>query len=55
MAGAINIILKDAPRVSQRDLRLGAGYSAVRPTPSATFTYGERMGNVSVSVPALGL
>jgi len=51
VAGAINIILKDAPRVSQRDLRLGAGYSAVRPTPSTTFTYGERMGNVSVSVP----
>ncbi|MFY7864283.1 MAG: TonB-dependent receptor plug domain-containing protein [Roseateles sp.] len=51
VAGAINIILKDAPRVSQRDLRLGAGYNAVRPTPSATFTYGERIGNVSLSVP----
>lgn len=51
VAGAINIILKDAPRISQRDLRLGVGYSAVRPTPSATFTYGERVGGVSMSVP----
>ena len=51
VAGAINIILKDAPRVSQRDLRLGLGYNAVRPTPSATFTYGERVGGWSFSLP----
>jgi len=51
VAGAINIILKDAPRISQRDLRLGVGYSAVRPTPSATFTLGERLGGVNLSLP----
>ena len=51
VAGAINIVLKDAPRVSQRDLRLGMGYSAVRPTPSATFTFGERVGGWSLSLP----
>lgn len=51
VAGAINIILKEAPRVSQRDLRLGLGYSAVRPTPSGSFTYGERQGGLSVTVP----
>jgi len=51
VAGAINIILKDAPRVSQRDLRLGLGYSAVRPTPSLNFTYGERVGGVAMSLP----
>ena len=34
VAGAINIILKDAPRVAQRDLRLGLGYNAVRPPPA---------------------
>ncbi|WP_428509524.1 TonB-dependent receptor plug domain-containing protein [Roseateles sp.] len=51
VAGAINIILKDAPRISQRDLRLGIGYSAVRPTPSATFTLGEKIGSAAVSVP----
>ena len=51
VAGTINIILKDAPRVSQRDLRLGTGYSAVRPTGSGTFTYGERAGGVGLSLP----
>jgi len=51
VAGAINIILKDAPKVSQRDLRLGVGYNAVRPTASASFTYGERSGGVSMSLP----
>ena len=51
VAGAINIILKEAPKVSQRDLRLGLGYSAVRPTLSASFTYGERQGGLALSVP----
>ncbi|MDT8998581.1 TonB-dependent receptor [Paucibacter sp. APW11] len=51
VAGAINIILKEAPRVSQRDLRVGVGYSAQRPTPSATFTYGERIGALALSLP----
>ncbi len=51
VAGTINIILKDAPKVSQRDLRLGLGYNAVRPTPSATFTYGERAGGLAFSLP----
>ena len=51
VAGAINIILKDAPKVSQRDVRLGVGYSAVRPTASASFTYGERAGGLSMSLP----
>ncbi len=51
VAGAINIILKEAPRLSQRDLRLGAGYNIEHPVPSATFTFGERYGPVSLSVP----
>ncbi|WP_377152499.1 TonB-dependent receptor plug domain-containing protein [Roseateles sp. UC29_93] len=51
VAGAINIILKEAPKMSQRDLRVGAGYNINHPVPSATFTYGERFGPVSVSVP----
>jgi iron complex outermembrane receptor protein len=51
VAGAINIILKEAPKVSQRDLRLGLAYNAVRPTPSASFTYGERQGGLSLSLP----
>lgn len=51
VAGAINIILKDAPRVSQRDLRLGVGYSHERPTPNANFTLGETLGPLAVSLP----
>lgn len=51
VAGAINIILKEAPRVSQRDLRVGAGYNINHPVPSGTFTFGEKLGPVSVSVP----
>ena len=51
VAGAINIILKDAPRVSQRDLRVGLGYNAVRPRPSLNFTYGERAGGLGLSLP----
>ena len=51
VAGAINIVLKDAPKVSQRDLRLGLGYSAVRPTASGSFTYGERTGGLALSLP----
>ena len=51
VAGAINIILKEAPRVSQRDLRLSGGYNTHRPTASANFTFGERLGALSVSLP----
>ncbi|HEY4079612.1 MAG TPA: TonB-dependent receptor [Burkholderiaceae bacterium] len=51
VAGAINIILKDPPKVRQRDLRLSMSYNAARPTPAATFTYGERKGGLSYSIP----
>jgi len=51
VAGAINIILKDAPKTTQRDLRLNSSYSAVRPGASGSFTYGERQGGFSYSLP----
>jgi iron complex outermembrane receptor protein len=51
VAGAINIILKDPPKQTQLDLRLGMQYNADHPTPSATFTYGEKKGGLSFSVP----
>jgi len=51
VAGAINIILKDAPKVTQRDLRLNTSYSAVRPGASGSYTYGEKKGDVSYSLP----
>lgn len=54
VAGAINIILKDAPRVSQRDLRVGMNYNIEHPVPNATFTFGEKLGPVSLSLPLSG-
>ncbi|QPF74977.1 TonB-dependent receptor [Roseateles sp. DAIF2] len=54
IAGTINIILKDAPRQSQRDLRLGMGYNYDEPRPSFTATYGERFGNLSMVLPVSG-
>ena len=55
VAGAINIILKDAPRRSQRDLRLGVGYAAQRLAGNLNITLGETLGrafgNAAVSLP----
>ena len=51
VAGAINIILKEAPKSSQRDLRMGMGYSVDRPTVSGSFTVGEKCGGLSLSLP----
>ena len=51
VAGAINIILKEAPKTTQKDLRVGFGYNAVRPTPGANFTYGSRQGGFAYSLP----
>ncbi len=51
VAGAINIILKDAPKVSQRDLRAMLGYSVDKPTVSGSFTIGEKWNGFSLSLP----
>lgn len=51
VAGAINVILKEPPRISQRDLRLGVSYGAERPTVNANLTLGERVGAFSMSLP----
>ena len=51
VAGTINIILREAPRQRQRELRLGVGYSQQRPTGSFNGTYGDRLGDVSLALP----
>jgi outer membrane receptor for ferrienterochelin and colicins len=51
VAGSINIILKDAPKVSQRDLRIGMGYNTDRPTLGGTFTFGEKWDGIALSLP----
>ena len=51
VAGSINIVLKQPPKVAQRDLRVGLGYNAIRPTPNFNFTYGESSGGLAYSLP----
>ncbi len=51
IAGTINIILKDAPRRSQRDLRLGLSSGLGRPQGNLNFTLGEAKGALSASLP----
>ena len=51
VAGTINIILKDAPRRSQRTLRLGLGDGRDRPMANANLTIGESKGPFALSVP----
>ncbi len=51
IAGTINIILKEAPRRSQRDLRLGLSDGSRRPMGNANLTLGESRGALAVSLP----
>jgi len=52
IAGTLNIILKDAPRVVQKDLRIGLAYANEKPVINAGFTYGDRVvGGVGFVLP----
>ncbi|NBO95050.1 MAG: hypothetical protein EBT36_12355 [Betaproteobacteria bacterium] len=51
VAGSINIILRQAPRTLQRQLRAGIGYRAVRPTASLSYSHGEGLGAWSYNLP----
>lgn len=51
IAGTINIILKEAPRRSQRDLRLGLADGTRRPTGNLNLTLGESKGGLAGSLP----
>ena len=51
VAGSINIILKDAPRRSQRTLRLGLSDGAERPMANANLVIGESKGPFALSLP----
>jgi len=51
VAGTINIILKEAPRRSQRSLRLGLGDGRDRPMANANLNIGESKGPFALSVP----
>ncbi|MEY3474264.1 MAG: Vitamin transporter BtuB, partial [Pseudomonadota bacterium] len=51
VAGTINIILKDAPRRSQRSVRLGLGDGSDRPMANVNLTIGESKGPYALSLP----
>ncbi|GCL64837.1 hypothetical protein AQPW35_39180 [Rubrivivax pictus] len=51
IAGTINIILKEAPRRAQRDLRLGLADGTDRPMANANLTLGESRGGLGLSLP----
>lgn len=51
IAGTINIILKDAPRRSERSLRLGLQDGVERPQANVNLNLGETRGGVAVSLP----
>lgn len=51
IAGTVNIILKDAPRVVQKDLRLGMAFNHDKPVVNGNFTYGDRKGGVGFVMP----
>lgn len=51
IAGTVNIILRDAPRVVQKDLRLGLGYNDDKPVLNGSFTYGDRKGGLGFVAP----
>lgn len=52
IAGTLNIILKDAPRVVQKDLRPGLAYANEKPVINGGFTYGDRaVGGLGFVIP----
>lgn len=52
IAGTLNIILKDAPRVMQKDLRVGVAYASEKPVINGGFTYGDRaLGGLGFVIP----
>ncbi len=51
IAGTINIILKEPPRRSQRDLRLGLSNGTDRPMGNLNLTLGESKGALAGSLP----
>lgn len=52
VAGVINIILRSAPRIRQRDLQIRTAYNTDRPVVGASLAWGERMvGRLALSLP----
>jgi iron complex outermembrane receptor protein len=54
VAGTINVILRQAARVRQRELRLGTGYQIERPVGNFSATWADQWGPVGVALPVSG-
>ncbi|NDI85829.1 TonB-dependent receptor plug domain-containing protein [Undibacterium crateris] len=51
VAGSINIVLKTVAKKRQASVKVGAAYSAERPTANVSTLYSERAGDLSYSLP----
>ena len=51
VAGTINVVLRQAARQRQRELRLNAGYNTARPVPSTHLVWSDRFDALSVTLP----
>jgi iron complex outermembrane receptor protein len=51
VAGSINIILKEAPRRTQSNLRLGVGMGRDRPVGNLNYSISDSMGPLNMSLP----
>jgi outer membrane receptor for ferrienterochelin and colicins len=51
VAGTINVILRNAPRFRQREVRMAAGYRALAPQGSLSASWGDRVGDIGFHVP----
>ena len=51
VAGTINVILRTAPRLRQREVRLATGYRALAPQGSLSASWGDRVGGIGFQVP----
>ena len=51
VAGTINVILRSAPRLRQRELRLGTSYRALAPQALVSASWGDRVGAIGFHVP----
>lgn len=51
VAGTINIIVREAPRIRQRELGLRTSHQAVRPVLSGNVSWGDRSGALSYTLP----
>ena len=51
VAGTINVILRSAPRLRQREVRAATGYRALAPQGSLSASWGDRVGAIGFHLP----